>query len=58
MSVLEKIEMILAEGDKAAYQKFFKSKLKEYNVDSPMDLDEDERKKFFEEVKKEWAAKK
>jgi hypothetical protein len=58
MKVLEKINMILEEADKTAYQKFFKKKLKEYDVDNPMDLDEDERKKFFAEVKKEWSAKK
>ncbi len=58
MKILDKIDMILAEGSKSEYQNFFNKKLKEYDVDSPMDLDEDERKKFFAEVKKEWSAKK
>ena len=58
MSVLDKITMILEESDKVAYQNFFKGKLKEFGVDSPEELDEDERKKFFAEVKKEWSSKK
>ena len=40
------------------YQKFFKEMLAKYKVESPDDLDEDQKKKFFSEVKKEWNKKK
>jgi hypothetical protein len=41
-----------------AYQAFFRGKLEEYNVNSPAELDEEERKKFFNEVSDEWETAK
>jgi hypothetical protein len=41
-----------------AYQEFFKEKLKKYGVKSPSQIPEEKRKKFWEEVKIEWAKKK
>lgn len=38
------------------YQEFFRNKLKEYGVESPNDLSYDEKKKFFDEVEKDWAS--
>jgi hypothetical protein len=38
------------------YQEFFKKKLKEHGVDSPADLSDDEKKKFFDEIDKEWKS--
>lgn len=36
------------------YQKFFKSKLKDYGVKSPAELSDADKKKFFNEIEKEW----
>jgi len=36
------------------YQEFFNKKLDEYDADSPDDLDEETRKKFFNEIELEW----
>lgn len=38
------------------YQAFFDKKLKEYGVDSPAKLDDAEKKKFFNEIDKEWTG--
>ena len=46
-------------GDKEEYQKFFEKKLKEHGVSSPAELKTDEeKKKFFDEIDKEWDADK
>lgn len=48
-----------AESDKQKrYQEFFEKKLKEHGVSSPSELSDDEKKKFFEEVDKEWTGEK
>lgn len=39
------------------YRKFFKAKLKEKGVSSPSELSDEEKKKFFDEVDKEWKGK-
>ncbi len=36
------------------YQEFFNSKLKEWGVKSPAELDKEKRRKFFSEIQKEW----
>jgi hypothetical protein len=41
-----------------AYQKFFQKKLKEYGVKSPDELSDEDKKKFFNEIDKEWKADK
>lgn len=46
----------MTEGSKEEYQKFFDKKLKKYGVDSPDDLSDEEKKKFYDEVDKEWKA--
>ena len=38
------------------YQEFFQKKLKEYDVNSPSELKDDEKKKFFNMIDKEWDA--
>ena len=48
---------LFEEKEKTEYQKFFKQKLKEWDVESPDDLSEEKRKKFFDEVSKEWKKK-
>jgi hypothetical protein len=44
------------EGDKAEYKKFLEKKLKKYGVKSPAELSPEEKKKFFDEVDKEWEG--
>jgi hypothetical protein len=40
------------------YQEYFKNKLKQRGVASPMQLDKEERKKFFDDIKAGWAKQK
>lgn len=40
------------------YQEYFKSMLKKFGVKSPNQLDPEQKKKFFQSVKKGWAKKK
>jgi hypothetical protein len=46
---------VIAEGDKEEYQKFFKEKLDKYDVKSPAELSDEDKKKFFNEIEKEWT---
>ena len=46
-----------SEGDKEAYQKFFKSALKKFNVKSPASLDDKKKKEFFNYIDKNYDAK-
>lgn len=46
----------IMEGTKAEYQAFFQKKLKKYGVKSPGELSDDEKKKFFAEIDKEWEG--
>jgi hypothetical protein len=43
-------------GDKEAYKKFFAGKLKKYGVGSPSELSDEDKKKFYDEIDKEWKA--
>lgn len=56
MKIIDKINRLLGEekGHGPEYEKFFKSMLKKYNVNSPDELDADEKKKFFKEVEDGW----
>lgn len=40
------------------YREFFENKLKQYNVSSPAELSQEQKSKFFQEVKDEWAEEK
>ena len=42
----------LSEEKETAYQKEFKKLLKKYGAESPADLDDEKKKKFFDEVEK------
>ena len=44
--------------EESAYQKYFKSKLEKYGVKSPNNLDDKQKKAFFNDVDKEWKGKK
>ena len=41
-------------GDKEDYMKFFAGKLKKYGVKSPAELSDEDKKKFFNEIEKDW----
>lgn len=53
-SLIEKINFIINAGKKEEYTKFFKNKLEEFNVKSPSELSEEEKKKFFTQIENEW----
>ena len=60
MSVINKIDFLLGDGflrEATEFQKFFKKKLKQYGANSPADLPADKKKKFFDEVDREWKGK-
>ena len=48
-------EVAEEEGDKEDYMKFFAGKLKKYGVKSPAELDDEKKKKFFNEIEKDWT---
>lgn len=45
-------------GDREEYTKFFNKKLDEYGVDSPSELSDEKKKKFFEDVDEGWTSDK
>ena len=49
-------ELVLDEGTKEEYQKFFNDKLKKFDVKSVSELDDEDKKKFFNEIDKEWKG--
>ncbi len=58
--VVEKIDFLLGDDlavEQTAFQKFFKKKLKAHGVSSPEDLKGAKKKKFFNEVDRDWKAK-
>jgi hypothetical protein len=44
------------EGTKAEYQAFFNKKLKKYGVKSQSELSTADKKKFYDEIDKEWEG--
>ena len=46
----------IREGSKEEYNKLFDKKLKKYGVDSPEDLSDEEKKKFYNEIDSEWNS--
>ena len=53
---MKAFKSFMSEGSKEEYQKFFDKKLAKYKVDSPEDLSDEEKKKFFNEIDKEWKG--
>jgi hypothetical protein len=49
-------ELILGEGTKEEYKAFFDKKLKKFDVKSPSELSDEDKKKFFDEIDKEWKG--
>ena len=49
--------LMLEEGDRReAYMKYFRSKLEKWNVDSPSQLSDENKSKFFDEVSSGWKS--
>ena len=44
--------------EQSKYTEFFKKKLEKYKVKSPAELSEEDKKKFFNEIEKEWKGDK
>mgnify|MGYP001179742463 CR=1 FL=1 len=44
------------EGSKEEYKKFFDAKLKKYDVKSPAELSDADKKKFYDEIDAEWES--
>tara|TARA_Y100000590_G_scaffold121769_1_gene139443 strand:+ start:4438 stop:4737 length:300 start_codon:yes stop_codon:yes gene_type:complete len=55
---MKSFRKFVKEGTKEEYNKLFDAKLKKYGVDSPEDLSDEEKKKFFDEIDKEWKSDK
>lgn len=53
-SLFEHISPLFEEDNE--YQKFFRSKLEQYKVKSPSELSDEDKKKFFAEIKSEWKG--
>ena len=47
---MKNFKSFMSEGSKEEYQKFFDKKLAKYKVDSPEDLSDEEKKKFFKKT--------
>jgi len=58
LNKLEKLNVAqgITEAEESDYDKFFDKKLKKFNVDSPSDLSKEQKKKFFDEIEKEWEG--
>jgi hypothetical protein len=64
LSIMEKLnveyklkEIDEAKEDSMEYKECFGKMLKKYGVNSPEDLEPEEKKKFFKEVDDKWKAK-
>jgi len=55
---MKTFKKFVKEGTKEEYNKLFDAKLKKYGVDSPEDLSDEEKKKFYNELDKEWKSDK
>ena len=54
-SMVDSVRRLIKEED---YREFFKGKLKKWNIKSPAELSGDKKKEFFDQIDKEWKAKK
>ena len=55
---MKNFKSFITEGSAAEYKKFFDKKLAKFKVKSPAELSDDEKKKFFNEIEKEWTGEK
>ena len=54
-TIMESFTLVLTEED---YQEFFRSMMKKWGIKSPNELDDKEKKKFFDSVSREWKKRK
>lgn len=54
-TIIESFTLVLTEED---YQEFFRSMMKKWGIKSPNELDDGKKKKFFNNVSKEWKRRK
>lgn len=52
--VKDAVQMVCESELQDAYREFFRAKLAEFGVESPAELDDEQKSKFFSEIKKEW----
>ena len=52
------LEAVQSEGSKEEYKKFFDKKLAKWKIKSPAELSDEDKKKFFSEIEKEWTGDK
>ena len=55
---MKNFKSFIQEGSAAEYKKFFDKKLAKFKVKSPAELDDAGKKKFFDEIEKEWTGEK
>ena len=55
---MKSYKTFLNEGSAEEYKKFFDKKLAKFKVKSPAELDDAGKKKFFNEIEKEWTGEK
>ena len=49
---------MMGEGSQEEYKKFFDGKLAKWKIKSPAELSDEDKKKFFNEIEKEWTGDK
>lgn len=54
MDIVRKLDTFI--NEESGYQKFFKKKLDKYGVNSPAELSDADKKKFYNEIEKEWKG--
>lgn len=52
--VKDAVQMVCESELQDAYREFFRAKLAKFGVASPAELDDEQKSKFFSEIKKEW----
>ena len=55
---MKTFKSFMSEGSKEEYQKFFDGKLAKWKIKSPTELSDEDKKKFFAEIEKEWTGEK
>ena len=60
MKIEDKISMYLKvnEENEGTYKEFFNKMLDKFGVSSPEELDDDEKKDFYDQIDAGWTAKK
>ncbi len=53
---MKTFKSLMSEGSKEEYQKFFDGKLAKWKIKSPAELSDEDKKKFFDEIDKEWKG--